>query len=64
VSIKSFWALTPKNNYEAALIFLNLGDRNKALEHLKLANEIWVNADPNYKPAQEAREKWEELGGE
>ena len=58
-----YYPFGPKINYEAALIYLNLGDRNKALDHLILSNDIWIYADPNYKPAQEAKEKLKELGG-
>ena len=52
-----------KVSFEAALIYLNLGEDEKALEHLRLANEIWIAADASFKPAIEAREKLEEVEG-
>lgn len=58
-----YYPFGPKVNFEAALIYLNLGKINKALEHLKLANEIWIDADPGFEPAEKAREKLKELGG-
>ena len=33
-------------------------NRKKALEHMKLALDIWQNDDATYKPAIDAREKW------
>ncbi len=47
----------PKSNYEMALVYLDMGDKEKALKHLKIASEVWKDADPGYKPAQLAREK-------
>jgi tetratricopeptide (TPR) repeat protein len=47
----------PKSNYEMALVYLEIGDKEKALNHLKIASEVWKDADPDYKPAQLAREK-------
>lgn len=32
-----------------------MGDREKALEHLQKALDRWKDADPVYKPASEAR---------
>ena len=51
----------PKNNYELSLLYLDLENTQKALDHLKVANDIWKNADKNYKPAQEAKAKLEEV---
>ena len=53
----------PKAQYEIALVYADMGDKEKALVHLKIALEIWKDADPVYKPAQEARKKLEEWGG-
>ena len=58
-----YYPFGPRINYEAALIYLNLGEKDKALEHLKLANEIWIDADPGFEPAEKARQKLEEIKG-
>jgi len=47
----------PDANYEIALVYSDMGDREKALEHLKMALEVWKDADAEYKPAKRAREK-------
>jgi class 3 adenylate cyclase/tetratricopeptide (TPR) repeat protein len=44
----------PKSNYEAALLYLELNDHQKAGEYLNKALEIWKNADANYEPYQKA----------
>jgi len=46
----------PKTNYELALLYYDWGKKEKALEHLKITLEVWKDADPEYIPAQEARE--------
>ncbi|MBC8490653.1 MAG: tetratricopeptide repeat protein, partial [Bacteroidetes bacterium] len=51
----------PENNYEAALLYLDKGENDKAFEHLKTANDVWKDADSNYEPAQKARAKLEEM---
>ena len=51
----------PKNNYEIALLYLDLGITEKAIEYLEKANDIWKDADPVYKPAQKAKEKLIEI---
>jgi len=51
----------PKNNYEIALLYLDKKDTQKALDYLKVANDIWKDADPEYKPAQKAKEKLIEI---
>jgi len=53
----------PEAQYEIALVYADMGNKEKALEHLKIALDIWKDADPVYKPAQEAKEKKEEWGG-
>ena len=53
----------PGINYELALLYNDMGKMEKALEHLNIALDIWKDADPEYIPAQKAREKlrvWEE----
>jgi serine/threonine protein kinase/tetratricopeptide (TPR) repeat protein/TolB-like protein len=47
----------PKFNYEIALVYWDWGKEEKALEHLERALYVWENADPEYKPAQKARDK-------
>jgi class 3 adenylate cyclase/tetratricopeptide (TPR) repeat protein len=47
--------------YELALLNLDLGNTDKAIEYLEKANEIWKDADSNYKPAQKAKAKLEEV---
>jgi hypothetical protein len=42
---------------DLALVYLEMGDKEKAVKHLKIASEVWKDADPGYKPAQLAREK-------
>lgn len=52
----------PKTNYETALIYYDMGKKEKAMEHLKEALHVWEEADPEYKPAKKAKEKlveWE-----
>ena len=50
-----------KNNYEAGMLELARGKKEKAREYLIIANEIWGNADPGYKPAQKAKAALAEL---
>ncbi|MEZ5197317.1 MAG: tetratricopeptide repeat protein [Bacteroidales bacterium] len=51
----------PKINYEAALIFLKEGDKEKAREHLLRALETWKNADADFEPKTLAKEKLEAI---
>ncbi len=51
----------PENNYEAALLYLDMDDEEEALEYLKRANEVWKDADADYNLAREAREKQVEI---
>jgi len=51
----------PLAHYEIALVYFDQGDREKALEHLGLALDVWRDADPGYEPAREARQKLGEL---
>jgi tetratricopeptide (TPR) repeat protein len=53
--------LSPLSHYELALVYLDSGDKEKAEKHLKIAADIWKDADPIYKPAQSVREKLAEL---
>jgi tetratricopeptide (TPR) repeat protein/TolB-like protein len=47
----------PKFNYEIALVYWDWGKEEKALEHLNRALYVWEDADPDYTPAQKARDK-------
>jgi tetratricopeptide (TPR) repeat protein len=47
----------PRFNYEIALVYWDWGKKEKALEHLERALYVWEEADPEYKPAQKARDK-------
>ena len=44
----------PKSNFEAALLYLELNDKQKAREYLDKALKIWENADTIYKPYRKA----------
>ena len=58
LKIKPF---NPLSHYYLALVYLDSGDKEKAIKHLKIAADIWKDADPIYKPAQAAKEKLAEL---
>ncbi len=47
----------PIFNYEMALAYWDMGKKEKALEHLNRSLYVWEEADPEYKPAREARDK-------
>ena len=40
--------------------YFEMDQLKKAIEHLDIVMETWKNADPIYKPAIEARQKWAE----
>ncbi len=46
---------------QLGLVHADRGDSEQAVEALGRALEVWADADPNYKPAQEARAKYAEL---
>ncbi|UCH83582.1 MAG: protein kinase [Candidatus Latescibacterota bacterium] len=50
----------PECHYEMALIYSERGDQEKAIDSLNKALTIWKNADPEYPPAKEARDKLSE----
>ena len=50
----------PKAHYEAALVYHEMGQGPKALEHLNTALNVWQDADPEFRPAIEARARLEE----
>ena len=49
-------SFNPKLNYEMALVYWEMGKKEKALEHLNKTLLVWENADPDYKPAQTAKD--------
>lgn len=51
----------PSANYEAALLYLEIGEEEKGMEHLQRAVDIWQDADSDYKKANMAKEKLSEL---
>ncbi|MCH8304855.1 MAG: hypothetical protein IIB94_06960 [Candidatus Marinimicrobia bacterium] len=51
----------PKAHYEMALVHKDMGNREKALEHLKTTLYVWEEAEQIYKPARKARELLAEL---
>ncbi len=63
--LKQHLVTTPNNpyaNHELALVYADKGDRVRALQHLRIALDVWSAADPAFEPAQEARAKLAELG--
>ena len=50
----------PEAQYEIALVYYDMGKKEKALEHLKKALYVWEEADTEYKPAKKARDKLKE----
>jgi tetratricopeptide (TPR) repeat protein len=48
-------------NYEIALSYLDAGQREKALEHLRRALTTWSSADPGYRLPAEAKAKLNEV---
>lgn len=52
----------PNANYELAMVYLEKGDKENGLIHLKRAVEVWKDADLGYKPARLAKEKLAEYG--
>lgn len=60
ISLK-FLPFDPTVNYEAALLYLEKGDREKGMEYLEKAVEIWKDADSDYQKANLAKEKLDSL---
>ncbi|PIS29291.1 MAG: hypothetical protein COT43_04140 [Candidatus Marinimicrobia bacterium CG08_land_8_20_14_0_20_45_22] len=52
---------SPNALYEMALVQIALDNPSKAAEHLKVLLKIWKNADADYAPAVQARQKLAEL---
>jgi len=58
-----YWPNIPKAHYELALVYGDMGKKDKAIEHLNKALYVWAEADTDYVPAKKAREKLAELQG-
>jgi serine/threonine protein kinase/tetratricopeptide (TPR) repeat protein len=54
----------PEVHYETALVYHEMGKTDQAREHLNKALWVWEDADPEFKPAKEARQtlaQWQSL---
>jgi tetratricopeptide (TPR) repeat protein len=52
---------SPEGHLEAARIYQAQGQTDKAIKHLKIALEVWENADPDHPRAKQARELSKQL---
>jgi tetratricopeptide (TPR) repeat protein len=53
----------PESNYQLALVYDEMGDPDQALVHLRVALATWAYAEPQYRPARDARELLARLSG-
>ena len=63
-SLERVIAVYPKRgptNYELALVYLEIGDRARAMEYLEKALDRWKNADSDFEPANTARQTLSDL---
>jgi tetratricopeptide (TPR) repeat protein len=63
--LKEHLVTTPNNphaHHELALVYADKGDTVRALQHLRIALEVWRDADQTFRPAQEARAELADLG--
>ncbi len=51
----------PKSHYEIALLYVDIGDRAQAIEHLRTALHVLEGAYPGCETAQKASAKLAEL---
>lgn len=51
----------PRVHYELALVYLDAGNREEALDHLRTAMDVWGEADADFPHARRARAKLAEL---
>ena len=51
----------PEASYELALLFIEQGKNEKALELLSTSLQVWESADPEYRRAKAARDKYDQL---
>ncbi|NQV18185.1 MAG: tetratricopeptide repeat protein [Armatimonadetes bacterium] len=54
----------PDYNFELALLYSDMGKKEKALKHLNITLDVWKEADPEYIPAQKARELLAKINSE
>jgi len=47
--------------YELALVYEAMGERERALQELREALEVWAEAEPQFEPARQARQKLRQL---
>lgn len=52
----------PRAHHELALTYVDKGEEAKALKHLRIALDVWRDAEPEYQPAREARELFDRIG--
>ena len=50
----------PKTHYELALSYNEMNNNDKAIEHMKIAVDIWKDADKEFSVADDARSKLEQ----
>ena len=50
----------PKTHYELALSYNEMKNNDKAIEHMKIAVDIWKDADKEFNIAQDAQSKLKE----
>ena len=50
----------PKTHYELALSYNEMKKKDKALEHIQIAVDIWKDADELFNIAQDAKDKLKE----
>jgi len=55
LKVVNVYPYDPITHYEIALLYHQEGKQDKALEHMKIALDIWDNADPDYIYAQKAK---------
>ena len=46
----------PQSHYELARVYVDAGEADLARQHLRIALDVWSQADPDFKAAREARE--------
>jgi tetratricopeptide (TPR) repeat protein len=54
---------SPELHYELSLVYIDTKDNKKAIEHLKIALDVWKNADPGLPEVEDARKRLAGLTG-
>ena len=60
ISLK-YQPFDPATNYEAALLYFDMGEDDKGLDYLRRAVDIWKDADSEYEKANIAKDKLSSL---